>query len=202
LKTSSAHEARRALGDAAIVVETLFHGAEVMTPQEMKDYEPGTVFGARLGVTAPTGEYDNTKVINLGTNRWSFAGELGLAAPVGKWSIEAMVAARFFTANDDYFNGLRLTQDPLLVAKLHAVRSIRPGFWWALAAGYGYGARTAIDGVPRATTQRNWRVFVAVAYPISPQQGFSVSIGSGGNLGAGTDFDAITVGYQYSWGKG
>jgi hypothetical protein len=57
------------LGDARILVETLFLGAAVMAPQEMQDYEPRTVFGARLQVSAPTGEYDNTKAINLGTNR-------------------------------------------------------------------------------------------------------------------------------------
>ena len=43
-------------------------------------------------------------------------------------------------------------------------------------------------------------LFAMVAYPITPQQGVSLSIGTGGNFGAGTDFDAITVGYQYSWG--
>jgi hypothetical protein len=61
---------------------------------------------------------------------------------------------------------------------------------------------TTVNGVPHATTQENWRVFAMVAYPITPQQGVSLSIGSGGNYGAGTDFDAITVGYQYSWGEG
>jgi hypothetical protein len=144
-------------GDARIIVEILFHGAEVMTSQEMKNYEPRTVFGARLGVSAPTGDYDNTKAINLGTNRLSFAGELGLATPLGRWSLEAMVGARFFTTNDDYVNGLQLEQDPLLVAKLHAVRTIRPGFWWALAAGYGYGygARTTVDGVTTSMVSKS-----------------------------------------------
>ena len=166
----------------------------------MKEYEPGTVLGARLGVSLPVGDYDNTKAINLGTNRWSIAGELGMATPLGRWSIEAMLGARVFTTNDEFLGSLQLEQDPLLIAKLHLVRPIRAGFWWALAMGYGYGAGTAIEGIPRATTQKNWRVFAMVAYPITPQQGVSVSIGSGGNYGAGTDFDALTVGYQYSWG--
>jgi hypothetical protein len=125
-----------------------------------------------------------------------------LAIPLGKWSLEAMVGAVFFTTNDDYFGGQELEQEPMAIAKLHAVRTIRPGFWWALAAGYGYGAATTVDGVPRATTQESWRVYAMVAYPITSQQGLSISIGSGGNYGAGTDFDAITVGYQYSWGGG
>lgn len=191
------------LADARVAVETLFHGAKAMTPQEMRrGYKPGTVFGARLQVIVPIGEYDDTKAINLGTNRWTFIPELGLSKPLGKWSLEATAGAWLFTDNDDYFGGVRLEQDPLWVVKLHAVRTIRNGFWWSLAAGYGYGGQTVVDHIPRATIQRNWRVFAMVAYPLSPQQGVSVSVGSGGNAGAGTDFDAVTVGYQYAWGGG
>lgn len=186
--------------DARIVGEILFKGAQAMTPQEMTTYDPGTVIGARIQAIIPTGEYDNTRAINLGTNRWTFIPEVGLSQPFGKWSLEAAVGAWFFTDNDDYFNGNLLEQDPLLVAKLLAVRIIRPGFWWSVAAGYGYGGRTYVNGVARDTIQRNWRVFAMVAYPITPTQGVSLAIGSGGNAGAGTDFDAITIGYQFAWG--
>ena len=69
-----------------------------------------------------------------------------------------------------------------------------------VALAYGYGGQTTVDGVRRDTIQRNWRLAVLMAYPIRPNQGLSFSIGSGGNFGAGTDFDTISVGYQYSWG--
>jgi hypothetical protein len=187
------------LGDVRIALETLFAGAAVKTPEQMRDYTPGTVWGARLELVLPTGSYDNTKVINLGSNRWSVYPEVGFAHPVGKWSLEGAVGAYVFGDNDDFFQGLRLEQDPLLVAKLHAIRSIRPGFWWALAAGYGYGGRTTVDGVKRDTLQRNWRLAAVLAYPISPKMGVSVMLGSGGNYGAGTDFDTIAVSYQVAW---
>lgn len=89
---------------------------------------------------------------------------------------------------------------PLPVLKLVAVRSIRAGFWWSVAAGFGYGGRTSVDGAPRGTLQRNWRIHAMVAYPVTPRQGLSLAVGSGGNRGAGGDFDAVTVGYQYAWG--
>ena len=190
------------LGEARIVVETIFHGAEAMTSEEMRQFKPGIAVGARLQVIAPTGDYDNTKAINLGANRWGFIPEIGFSTPVGKWSFEAAVGAWFFTDNDNFYNGLRLEQDPLVVAKLHAIRNIRPGFWWALAAGYGYGGRTYVDGEARATIQRNWRVSAMLAYPITPAAGISVTVATGGNAGAGTDFDAIAVGYQIAWGGG
>ena len=112
------------------------------------------------------------------------------------------MGAWLFSDNVDYFNGQRIEQDPLGVTKLHLIRTMRPGFWWAVAAGYGYGGRTYVDGVARDTIQRNWRIFAMVAYPITPTQGVSLSIGSGGNAGAGTDFDAVTLGYQVAWGGG
>jgi hypothetical protein len=190
------------LGDPRIVVETLFHGAEPMKPMESGQVEPATAFGARLQIIAPMGEYDETKAINLGSNRWTVAPEIGFSTPLGKWSLEVAAEAWFFGDNDNFFNGRYLEQDPLLVVKVHAIRTIRPGFWWALAGGYGYGGRTYVNGVARDTIQRNWRVFAMVAYPLTPKQGISLSIGSGGNAGAGTDFDAITVGYQVAWGGG
>jgi len=177
-------------GDARIVMETLFAGA---------GHEKKTTWGARLQVVLPTGQYDNNRLINLGANRWGAIPEVGFSYPAGKWSFEGALAAWIFGTNDDFL-GVRLEQDPLLVAKFHAVRSIRPGFWWALASGYGYGGRTTVDGVQRDTLQRNWRLAFMMAYPLRPNQGISISIGSGGNFGAGTDFDTFGVGYQYSWG--
>ena len=178
------------LGDARLVLETQFSGTK----------DPGrTVWGARVQFILPTGEYDNFKAINLGANRWGVIPEIGFSYPAGKWDFEGAVAAWIFGDNDDFL-GMRLQQNPLLVAKFHAIRSIRPGFWWALAAGYGYGARTTVDGVVRDTTQSNWRLAFIMAYPIRANQGISLSIGSGGNFGAGTDFDTISVGYQYLWG--
>ena len=70
-----------------------------------------------------------------------------------------------------------------------------------MAVGYGYGGRTYVDGVARATIQRNWRVSAMVAYPVTPSQGFSLAIATGGNRGAGTDADAVSVAYQVAWGK-
>jgi hypothetical protein len=178
------------LGDARLILETQFSGA--------KDPDR-TVWGARVQFILPTGHYDSTKAINLGANRWGAIPEVGFSYPAGKWDFEGALAAWIFGDNDDFL-GMRLQQNPLLVAKVHAIRTIRPGFWWALAAGYGHGGRTTVDGVPRNTTQSNWRLAFLMAYPIRANQGISLSLGSGGNFGAGTDFDTISLGYQYLWG--
>ncbi len=191
------------LADARVVIETQFSGAEVRNVSEFRGYTPApTVWGARLQVIVPIGDYDSTRAINLGANRWGLIPELGFGRAVGRWSFEGALGVWLFGDNDDYYGGHYFEQDPLLVAKLHAIRTIRPGFWWAVSAGYGYGGRTTMDGVRRDTIQRNWRISAMVAYPITPTQGLSVSVLTGGNAGAGTDFDAIAVGYQIAWGGG
>ena len=189
------------LADARVVIETQFSGAEAREVSEFSGYAPArTVWGARLQMVVPIGDYDNTKAINLGANRWGLIPEVGFGRTVGKWSLEGALGAWLFGDNDDFVEGVRLEQDPLLVVKFHAVRTIRPGFWWAISTGYGYGGRTTLDGVRRDTIQRNWRISAMVAFPITRKQGVSLSVMSGGNAGAGTDFDAIVVGYQVAWG--
>ncbi len=188
------------LGDARLVLEMQFAGAEPSEVPVPAADRSGTVWGARLQIITPTGEYDNSKAVNLGANRWGAIPEIGFGHTFGKWSLEGALGAWLFGDNNDFYNGHSLEQDPLLVAKFHAIRSIRPGFWWSLAAGYGYGGRTTVDGVRRDTLQRNWRLAFILAYPIRANQGLVFSLGSGGNFGAGTDFDTVSVGYQFSWG--
>ena len=40
-----------------------------------------------------------------------------------------------------------------------------------------------------------------VAYPATPTQGVCVSLNTGGNLGAGTDADAVAVAHQLARGE-
>ncbi len=188
------------LGDARVVFETLFSGAEVRSPADMDaSASSDTVWGARLQLVLPTGRYESGKVVNMGSNRWGVIPEIGFSHALGKWSLEGAVGTWFFGDNDDYVGGQRLEQDPLLVVKLHLIRPVRPGFWWALATGFGYGGRTTVDGVKRDTIQRNWRFAAMVAYPVKKNQGVIVQLGTGGNHGAGGDFDSIALGYQVAW---
>jgi hypothetical protein len=187
------------IGDIRLAVETQFLRGGVKTPEQLRGHTPPVVVGLRLQVVVPTGVYDPSRAINIGGNRWTFVPELGVGWNRGKWSIEGAVAVWIFTDNPDFVGGQRFEQDSLLVGKLHVIRSIRPGFWWAIAGGYGYGGQTRIDGVDRATIQRNWRIHASVVYPVTARQGLVLVAGSGGNAGVGSDADAIGIAYQLAW---
>src|SRR5688572_14366660 len=63
-------------------------GPEAMSVEEFINAPRRTVMGVSLTVQAPTGEYSQEKLINLGTNRWAFKPEVGVSVPVGRWYLD------------------------------------------------------------------------------------------------------------------
>jgi hypothetical protein len=185
--------------DARLGLGVLLVGAPVLEPSEFTSYEQETVVGLGFSLVAPTGQYDPRKIINLSSNRWSFRSEIGLSKAFNKWTVEVAGGVWVYTDNGDFFGGNILSQDPFLVAKVNVVRSIRPGMWWAVGTGYGQGGRTFVNGDPRNTKQKNWRLTAMVVFPLSPTQGLSLTAASGRTFQAGSDFDVFAIAYQFAW---
>jgi hypothetical protein len=185
--------------DARLGLGVLLVGAPVLEPSEFSSYEQGMVVGLGFNLVAPTGQYDPRKIINLSSNRWSLRSELGVSKAFNKWTVEVAGGVWVYTDNRDFFGGNTLAQDPFLVAKVNVVRSIRPGLWWAVGTGYGQGGRTYVNGEPRNTKQKNWRLTAMVVYPLSPTQGLSLTVVSGRTFQAGSDFDVVALAYQIAW---
>jgi len=84
------------------LVDTLFrlsvnlYGAPALTLNEFRDYRQDLIIGASLQVSASTGQYDDTKLVNIGTNRWSFKSEVGVSKAVGPWTLEFAAAATLY----------------------------------------------------------------------------------------------------------
>ena len=191
------------LGDARIAVATIFAGAPALKKSEFVGYRQGRVFGASLDVSIPTGDYDSAYAVNLGTNRWWLNPEIGMSQPLGeKWILELAVAAAIFGTNGDFYGGVTLKQDPFVALKGDLIRTFRPGFWLAVAAGYGWGGTTTIGGLSSESDQSNVKVGVTLVYPLKSNQGLVFNLASGFTFRAGPDFDTIAVAYQFSWGGG
>src|SRR5208283_1129883 len=101
------------IGDPVFRASVDFYGAPALSAKEFADYQQDLIVGASLQVTAPWSQYDDTRLINLGTNRWSFKTELGMSKLLGPWTLELAPAVTFYTVNHDFFNGHTLAQDPL-----------------------------------------------------------------------------------------
>ena len=120
---------RFGLGDPRIVIGVNLYGAPTMTPKAFVPYRMRTLVGASLTVAPPLGQYDDTKVINLGTHRWSLKPEVGLSRASGHWIVELMAGVWLFTDNTDF---IRRTPAPRIRSDRH-----RPTSPTASASGSG-----------------------------------------------------------------
>jgi Putative MetA-pathway of phenol degradation len=71
------HLYRSGLLDSVFRISVNLKGGPAMPPQKFIKWRQKVLLGASLKVMAPTGQYDPTKLINWGTNRWSFKPEFG-----------------------------------------------------------------------------------------------------------------------------
>ncbi|HYS17812.1 MAG TPA: transporter, partial [Candidatus Binatia bacterium] len=71
------------LGDPRARFSFLFYGAPALSMEDFREYEPDLILGASLAVTVPLGQYDSDKLVNIGTNRWSFKPEIGISKTWG-----------------------------------------------------------------------------------------------------------------------
>ena len=178
------------------------YGAPALDLRQFREYEQDLIIGASLAVTAPWGEYDDTKLVNIGTNRWSFTPEVGVSKAVGRWTLEASAAATLYTDNTDFFGGNTRSQDPLYSLQGHVIYSFRSGVWASLDANYLTGGRTTVNGTLNADLQQNWRVGGTLALPVNANNSVKLYASSGVSARTGNNYDLIGIAWQYRWGAG
>jgi len=179
-----------------------FYGAPALSLKDYARYRQDLIIGASLRVSAPIGQYDRTKAVNLGTNRWSFKPEVGISKALGRWTLEATAAATLYTDNNDYFNGNSRAQDPLYSLEGHAIYSFTRGIWGSLDATYYNGGRTTLNGTLNGDLQQNWRFGGTLAFPVSVQNSIKLYASSGVSARTGNNFDLAGIAWQYRWGGG
>jgi hypothetical protein len=155
--------------------------------------------GASLVIIAPTGQYESSKLINIGSNRWAFKPEIGLALPVGRCLLETSVAAWFYTDNDAFFGGRRRQQEYIAALQAHLTYSFRPGWWIAASSTYYRGGRTTVGGIENDDVQGNSRAGVALSAPLTAHQSLRLVWSSGVSTRFGGDFDTWGLFWQYAW---
>ena len=190
------------LDDPRFRLSVNLYGAPALGLKEFRSYEQDLIVGASLAVTAPWGQYDDTKLINIGTNRWSFTPEVGVSKAVGRWTLEASAAATVYTDNKDFFGGNTRSQDPLYSLQGHVIYSFRSGVWASLDANYLTGGRTSVNGTLNTDLQQNWRVGGTLALPVNAHNSVKLYASSGVSARTGNNYDLLGIAWQYRWGAG
>jgi hypothetical protein len=185
-------------GDMMFRFGVNLYGARALTPKEFASYRASTIVGFSLVVSAPTGQYDSTKFINISTNRWTFKPELGVSRRVGHWTFEGDLGMVLYTDNTNYVNGGVKEQAPIAAFQGHVIYAMRPGYWVAFDANFWHGGRTTVNGVASTEEQHNSRMGATLAIPIQRHQ-FRIAFSSGAYTRLGGDFNSLGVSYSYAW---
>ena len=173
-----------------------------MSLQEFSSYKQDLVVGASVQVSAPLGQHDGDKLINLGNNRWFVRPELGMSKAWGPTTLELTTGAYLFSDNKDYLGGKTEARDPIYSAQMHGTYNFSGGVWAALSGTYDYGGRTKINGVPSDDLQNGWRVGATLALPVNRNNSIKLYASDGTQAARGVNFTLFGAVWQYRWGSG
>ena len=193
---------RSGLADMRVKLAVNLLGNPAMTPAEFAQApQDRFLLGASLTVSAPTGQYDETKLINLGTNRWAFKPELGISVPWKNFDFDAYAGVVFFTLNPHFYPTGASTrqQDPLLTAQAHVSYTFGPGLWLAADATWYSGGASHVNGGPASSRQDNTRVGVTLSVPLGRSQSVKLAYSRGASVRFGQNFETYGAAWQIRW---
>lgn len=179
-----------------------FIGAPALNASEFGSYRQDWIVGGSLRLGLPLGQYDNTRLINIGANRWSIRPELGVSKAIGKWTIELAPGVAVYSDNDDFFGGNRRAQDPLYGLQSHFCYHFRPGFWAAFDAAWFSGGQSEVNGIRKEDRAEGARLGLTLAVPVNKHHSLKLYAVTGFNARWGRDFEALGLAWQYRWGGG
>jgi Putative MetA-pathway of phenol degradation len=186
-------------GNPAFRLSANLYGAPALSPQEFAGWQQDVIVGASLRVSPPWSQYDETRLVNVGTNRWTFKPELGVSKAAGPWTLELAGAAMFFTDNKDFFGGNSLSQKPLYSMQAHLIYGFRNGMWASIDGTYFAGGRTTLNGTLNTDLQQNWRAGATFAVPLDRATSLKFYASSGLSARTGNSYDLLGVALQYRW---
>lgn len=198
---------RSGLMDGVFRFSVNLKGGPAMTAAEMQKWKQKTIIGVSFKVLAPTGQYDPTKLVNLGTNRWAFKPELGYSHRWGHWVLDGYGAVWFFTTNPEFFSHNDFypatrsqSESPVAAFEGHLSYDIRSRFWVSLDGNYWHGGVTSQNGISNPKTlQNNSRIGATLSVPLNKYQSLKFSYNNGAYINYGGNYQNVSVAWQYSW---
>ena len=192
---------RNGFGDPLLRVSMILIGSPPLKPADFVKHEKEKFkLGVFFRVRVPLGQYDTNKLINLGTNRWSFkVGMAGSYTIKKKLIFEAHLNSWIFTKNTNYFGGNSSFQEPIYGVQLHTGYIFKPGVWVAGSIGKTIGGKIEINGIQQEIDVDNNRFGLTFAYRIYKQHTLKVVYTDGFSTRAGSDFNTFLLAYQFVW---
>jgi len=192
-------------GDSRYAVAMLLIGGPALSAAQFDNYRPRTTAGVSLTVTAPTGRYNADKILNLGSDRWSFKPEIALSHPFGpeeKWQLDAYANAYFYTDNTSYHGREILRQQPLAGLEGHISYSFNDRLWVSLNSRYSFGGTTFVDGADQTNLQQNVIFGSEMNMSIDSRHSLLFEFAKAVVHQNSPAVVGFAVKYDYTWGQG
>jgi hypothetical protein len=178
---------RSGLVDSAFRLSVNLKGGPAMPVQEFVKWRQKMLLGVSLKVVAPTGQYDPTKLINWGGNRWAFKPEFGYSERLGHWVLDGYMGVWLFTKNPEFFSHNAFfpgtqsqTQKPIASFEGHLSYDVKPHLWFSLDGNYWFGGKTSLNGIDNPLTlEKSSRIGATAAIPLRKHQTLKFSYNDG-----------------------
>ncbi len=200
---------RSGLLDSGVRFSVNLKGGPAMPISDFVKWKQKTVLGASLKVTAPSGQYDSTRLVNWGTNRWAFKPELGYSQRFGqKWMLDGYAGVWFFTTNQESVSIPKpqpQTQSPIGSFEGHLSYDVKnyrgkTPLWISLDGNFWFGGTTSLGGISNsATRQIASRIGGTAAIPLNRHQVVKASFSTGSYVRFGGNYQNVSVSWQYAW---
>lgn len=198
---------RSGLLDSVYRFSVNLKGGPAMSADQYLAWRQKTIIGISVRVVAPTGQYDPTKLINWGTNRWGVKPELGYSRRWDHWVLDGYAGAWLYTTNPEFFSRnqfnrsiSRQTQATIGALEGHLSYDVKPRLWVSFDCNFWFGGKTSLNGTPNPGTDlRNSRMGGTLSIPVSKRQSLKLSYSNGTYIRYGGNFQNISVAWQYSW---
>jgi hypothetical protein len=201
----SAH--RAGFLDSSLRISVNLLGGPAMDATDFQKWRQDTLLGMSLTVTAPTGQYDETRLINFGSNRWGFKPELGYSGRFGNWVLDLYAGGWFYTTDQEFFSHNRFfpgtqyqNENDVGVLEAHISYDFAQRLWVSLDANYWWGGATSLNGVENpVTNQQSSRVGVTASIPLTKRQSLKFAVSDGTYIRYGGNYKEVAVAWQYGW---
>jgi hypothetical protein len=194
---------RSGLLDATFRLSVNLMGGPAMQAREFGKWNQKTLLGVSLKVVAPAGQYDPSKLINWGGNRWAFKPEFGYSRRRGHVLLDAYGGVWLYTTNQHYYSPLGpqpQAEKPIGSFEGHLSYDFKPRLWLSLDGNFWFGGVTSLSGIENlATRQTSSRIGGTASLPLGKHQSVKVSYANGTYVRFGGNYQTVSAAWQYSW---
>jgi len=179
-------------------------GAPPLVGKSYADYrartEVETIVGMALGIQVPTGQYFDDKLINLGSNRFTFRPQLGIQHHNHNWTFEATGTFWIYTDNNSFFDGNKLEQDPYFTIDGSVEYKFDSGLWVSASGGIGVGGQSTVNGDKKDDYKEDFAWAVSMGFPLTRSLSVKATYLETGHWSqVGLESQTVSVGILTSW---